>query len=278
VTRPLARSSDAGEADRKTRDLVGAGAGVEAVDGELLRSLRPDLVILQDACGVCSADAGDVRAALAALDPRPAVLTLNTSSVEGMLDGALKIGAAVGLREEAERAVAGWRDRLHGALDRVTPYAPGPRVAVLEWSDPLFVGGHWTAQLVERAGGEHPLNPTRALAGAGAGAGAHGAHRAGGPSRRVTAEELVEARIGALVVAPCGEGLAEAERAARRLSRESWWGELPAAREGRVAAVSGTQLSRPGPGLIAAQEWFVWWLGDRVGGAPAGLAWSEPLG
>ena len=277
VTRPLARAANAAEADRRTRELTGAGAGVETLDAAALRSLEPDLVILQDACGVCSADAGDARAALASLDPRPAVLTLNAASVEDMLDGALRIGAAVGLREAAEEAVAGWRDRLHRALDRVTPYAPGPRAAVLEWADPLFVGGHWTAQLVERAGGEHPLNPTRALAGAGAGAGAHGAHRSGGPSRRITAEELVSARIEALVVAPCGEGLDEAERAVERLTREPWWGELPAARAGRVAAVSGKQLSRPGPGLVGAQEWFVWWLGDRGGEAPAGLEWSEPL-
>jgi len=278
VTRPLARSGEAAGADQKTRELIDAGAGVEALDRGLLRSLAPDLVILQDACGVCSADAGAVKGALASLDPRPAVLTLNTASVEDMLDGALKIGAAVGLREAAEEAVAGWRDRLHRALDRVTPYAPGPRVAVLEWADPLFVGGHWTAQLVERAGGEHPLNPTRALAGAGAGAGAHGAHRAGGPSREITAEELAGARIEALVVAPCGEPLEGAERAAERLAREPWWGGLPAARAGRVAAVSGKQLSRPGPGLVAAQEWFVWWLGDRSGAAPGGLEWSEPLG
>ena len=58
------------------------------------------------------------------------------------------------------------RDRMDRAQERVPAFAPRPRVAFLEWTDPLFVGGHWTPQLIERAGGEHTLNPTRAVAGA----------------------------------------------------------------------------------------------------------------
>jgi hypothetical protein len=35
------------------------------------------------------------------------------------------------------------------------------QVAFLEWFEPLFPGGHWTPQLIEMAGGQHPLNPCR---------------------------------------------------------------------------------------------------------------------
>ena len=34
---------------------------------------------------------------------------------------------------------------------------PRPRVAALEWLDPVFVAGHWTPQLIELAGGEDVL-------------------------------------------------------------------------------------------------------------------------
>ncbi len=40
------------------------------------------------------------------------------------------------------------------------------QVAFMEWVDPIFAGGHWTPQLIELAGGAHPLNPCRNGAGA----------------------------------------------------------------------------------------------------------------
>jgi iron complex transport system substrate-binding protein len=185
-----------------------------------------------------------------------------------MLDAAIAIGEATGLERQAEAAVTGWRDRFHRALDLVTPYAAGPRVAALEWTDPVFIAGMWMAQMIERAGGEHPLSPTRALAGAGSGAGAHGAHRVGEPAKQIEGRELVDAGIETLIVAPCGEPMEAALRAIDGLSREPWWEDLPAARSGRVIAADGRLLSRPGPRLVDGQEWLVSVLAERPGADP----------
>lgn len=32
---------------------------------------------------------------------------------------------------------------------------------MLEWIEPIFPGGHWTPEIVQLAGAEHPLNPVR---------------------------------------------------------------------------------------------------------------------
>ena len=32
------------------------------------------------------------------------------------------------------------------------------QVAFVEWLDPLFVGGHWTPEMIKMAGATHPLN------------------------------------------------------------------------------------------------------------------------
>lgn len=272
VTRPRARAADPADADRAARDLVNAGEPVEALDADALRALRPDLILLQDRCAVCSTDDASVRRAIEDLAPQPEILTLNPDSVEGMLDAAIAIGEATGLEDAAEEAVTAWRERLHGALDAVTPYAAGPRVAVLEWVDPIYIGGSWVPQLVERAGGEHPLLPTAPLAGAGAGAGAHAAHRSAPPSRQISHEELTGAGLDAIIIAPCGEDLDTARRAAQRLRNEDWWDGLGVQ---RLAAVSGTLLSRPGPRLVEAQEWLVGWLNDRPEMIPEGFPWVQ---
>ena len=274
LTRPRAVSADHVETDRRTREALAIGQPLDELDSDSLRALAPDLILTQDRCGVCSIDAGTLRDAIGAMNPEPAVLSLNPDSVEGMFDAALAIGAAAGLERQAEDAVTAWRERQHRAMDQVTPYVTGPRTAVLEWTDPLFIAGSWVPQLVERAGARHPLLPTTPIPGAGSGAGAHAAHRAAPPSRAVTPEELLEADIDALVVAPCGLDLDGARAAARALAQQPWWAELPAAQTDRVAAVSGTLLSRPGPRLIDAQEWFVGWLNGRANMIDPGFPWS----
>jgi iron complex transport system substrate-binding protein len=224
---------------------------------------------------VCSVDPDLVQQALSDAGLAPRLLFLNVESVEGMLDAAIAIGEAAGLEREAETAVTLWRERLHRAMDLVTPYAAGPRAAVLEWTDPLFIGGSWIPQLVERAGAEHPLLPTGPLPKAGAGAGAHGAHRVAPPSKRITAEDLARAGIDALIVAPCGEPVEVAMRQIEMLAENPWWGSIPAVKTGRVYAADGRLLSRPGPRLVDAQEWMVSLLADRPEADPGTVGFKR---
>lgn len=63
------------------------------------------------------------------------------------------------------------------------PEAQRPSVAMLEWVDPIFMGGHWTPQLVEMAGGRHPMNPCKQVKGLGATPRSAGCGLAAGLSR-----------------------------------------------------------------------------------------------
>mmetsp|Transcript_10096 Transcript_10096/g.33220 ORF Transcript_10096/g.33220 Transcript_10096/m.33220 type:complete len:126 (+) Transcript_10096:267-644(+) len=94
-----------------------------------------------------------------------------------------------------------------------------PRVAFIEWSDPLYVGGHWTPQLIERAGGEHPLNA--------------GGESGGGKSFPVPPSAVVEADPDLVILAPCGLTLDMTRREATALARTEWWRSLRAVREPR---------------------------------------------
>jgi ABC-type Fe3+-hydroxamate transport system substrate-binding protein len=166
---------------------------------------------------------------------------------------------------------------LYRASDCVNPYQDGPSVALLEWTDPLFAAGHWTPQLIERAGGRHPLNPTAEPPAGGMGAGSQASARRAGPSIAVTAEQLIASQPEALIICPCGVPLAGARGMAAGLARQPWWRDLPAVRRGRVAVVDGNQMfSRPGPRLVDAFEWLVGWLHDRPALVPARFPW-EPM-
>lgn len=264
------------EIDREVSSSLAEGRSLYEVDAPLLQDLRPDLIITQDLCSVCSIDLASVRRIAADLRPSPAILSLNPQTFEDVLDDILRVGEVIGLADRATETVVGLRERFFRSSEWVTPYVEGPRALLLEWTDPPFVGGHWTPQLIERAGASHPLNPTAPIAGAGAGEGGHMAFRVAGPSRRTTPEAIEAMAPQAIVIAPCGYALDRTLEDYASLRDQPWWRRLPAVRDGRVALVDGNQMfNRPGPRLVDAFEFLVGWLNDRPELIPEAFPWRN---
>jgi iron complex transport system substrate-binding protein len=114
---------------------------------------------------------------------------------------------------------------------------PRPRVAVIEWIEPLMIAGNWTPELIELAGG------TAGLA------------EAGRHSRYATWSELAAFAPEVVVIAPCGFDLERSRREASRLITMPRWLELPAVRGGNVTVVDGdAYFNRPGPRLVDSLE------------------------
>ncbi|NBP52199.1 MAG: cobalamin-binding protein, partial [Actinobacteria bacterium] len=243
--------------DAAVRASLAAGDSLYRIDEDLLRALAPDVILTQDLCEVCSIDLRSVERIAATLPSRPRIVNLNPTTVWQVLDDLLAVGEAVGRASSAQAAATMLRDRLWTAAEQGTPFTDGPGVLFLEWTDPPFVGGHWTPELIALAGGAHPLNP------------------AGARSRVATPEEIVASAPERVVVAPCGLPLAAVRESVRALERTPWWNELPAVRSARAAAatgrtattvqlVDGNQMfNRPGPRLIDALEWLAAWIQDR---------------
>jgi diphthamide synthase (EF-2-diphthine--ammonia ligase) len=162
------------------------------------------------------------------------------------------------------------RDRVRRAEEQadaatLTRKAAGlgaPSVAFLEWLDPVYVGGHWTPELIEMAGARHPLNP--------AGSGSDG--MGGGKSFAVATTAVTASHPDFVILSPCGLDLKATEAEVWSLwetdesggggvcdgSRGNWFKNLKAVRDGRVAMVDGNQMfNRPGPRLVDALEWLV---------------------
>ncbi len=273
---PLHGDLPAAEIDRAVADATHADACLYHLDEVRLRDLRPDLILTQSMCGVCSIDLPAVEAAAGRLDPAPTILSLDPHSLEDVFDDLLAVGEAIGHQQRALDAVVALRNRLDEAANHVNPYDAKPSVLALDWTDPPYVAGHWTPQLIERAGGEHPLNPTEPMEGAGAGESAHGAFRVASASRRLDPAEIVGAAPDVLIVCPCGLDLDRAEAETRNLLQTHWFPHLPAVEAGRVAIVDGTQmLARPGPRLIDAYEFLVGYLNDLPHLIPEGFPWRH---
>ena len=146
-----------------------------------------------------------------------------------------RVGDAIGRRAEADaliaRATARIR-RVHETLKAAR--APRPRAVVIEWTNPLFVAGHWSPELVRRAGGIDVLAEP-------------GAH-----SVEIDVDAVRAADPEVLLFAPCGFDVSRAACEAEALiATEAWrW-----ARDRTTWALDGNALtSRPGPRLVDGIE------------------------
>ncbi len=266
------------DVDSHVRAAMDAKEPLYTLDSALLSELEPDVIVTQDLCDVCSIDLNSVRSAAAEMsrsgrDVR--VVTLNPETFEGVLDDHLAVGGAIGLEAEAGRAVGELRGRWLAAESFVNPYTEKPAVGFLEWTDPLFIAGHWSAQMIERAGGRHPLNETVPRPGSGAAAGLQAGSRVAGRSIAVPGEVFAASEPEYLVICPCGLTLDEATIEAERLRDSArWWDGVPAVRNGKVAVVDGSAMfNRPGPRLVDAFEWLVGWFNDRPELIPDSFPW-----
>src|SRR2546421_11212729 len=153
-----------GAIDRAVVDAKRAGTATVEVDVQLVAHLRPDVLIGQSVCDVCSIGQADLARVVTTLIPILWVETLHAHTLDGVLEDIAKVGEALELRDEAEELLAGLRYRLRRVAARAAPL-PKPRVLVLEWVDPPYVAGHWVPELVRLAGGQDvaggPRGPPR---------------------------------------------------------------------------------------------------------------------
>ena len=221
--------------DAQVREITGQGRPLYTLREAAIAALHPDLIITQALCEVCAVMESDVRALAARLTPEPRVLSLSATSLDAVFADIALVGSALQLGSEAEDLIAGFRGRLRAVHNTLkAAHAPRPRVAVIEWSEPIFAGGHWVPEMVHRAGGIDVL----------ATAGEH--------SKVVALDAVIAADPEIVLIAPCGYGLDRAEAEAQRLFALPAWRFL---RTRPVWALDANALtSRPGPRLVDGIE------------------------
>ncbi len=220
------------EIDRLVRSAGERGDGTFHVDAAALRAARPDAILGQAICRVCAVTLDQLPADL----PSARTIPLEGSDLAGVLGDIRHAARELGVPERGDRVVADLEGRLARVRERVAG-RPRPRVACIEWTDPIFPGGHWVPEQVVTAGGDDVLGPV------------------GTPSVAIPWDDVLRARPDVLVVMPCGFGTRRALREAALLAARPGFADLPAARSGRVFAVDGSSyFSRPGPRVVDGVE------------------------
>jgi iron complex transport system substrate-binding protein len=235
----------AGASSRDIHRLVTAsvhgGSSLYALDEEALADAKPDLILTQELCRVCAVSYREVNDVAKAIDAEITVISLEPTSIEGILNTITTVGAMTENEDAAVDLVESLRERLGAVEEKVQARRDAggrsPRVVGLEWLDPPFASGHWVPEQIRRAGGWELLGAD------------------GEPSTQTTWDAVGEVDPEMLLLMPCGFHLPETLEAWSRTRRPPGYDELAAVRRGRVFALDGSAyFSRPGPRVIDGIE------------------------
>lgn len=226
-----------GGIDQRVKDLVAGGHQLYQLREKAFQQARPDLILTQGLCHVCSVTPDQLTRAIQSLQYQPEMLTLSPTTLQDVLHDIERIARTVGAVPKGKALATDLRDRLERVRLRTGNVGVRPRVVCLEWLDPLYVAGHWVPEMIDLAGGHDVLGSKDS------------------PSYQTTWNDVAAAQPDVIIVMPCGYSVDRTLNELRQVGpvRAAWqraqtsWSDI-------YIVDAGSYFSRPGPRLIDGVE------------------------
>ena len=215
------------EIDVFVRDALAKGKSLYAVDQQLLRELRPDLILTQGLCSVCAVSEETIQATLRGtecmLPATTTVLSFSGGSFEGICTDLRTLSVHTETQERAEQII----DAEKKQWDSIVK-STAQSVLLLEWIDPFFSAGHWVPEQIAASGFVSAIG------------------RSGERSRTLSVEEVGNSGAEVIGVICCGFSLSKNIDFAERLYQNPQLATLPAIKNQQVWAFdANSYFSRP---------------------------------
>ena len=222
--------------DDKICQLMTDGKEIYNLNKENLLNAKPDLIISQNICEVCSAHTEHVKKAMEILEKKPEVYTMDPHDVNEILVSIKDISKMIGKEKEGNNLVNSLSKRLEFVKSK--KFEERPSVVAIEWVDPFFTSGHWIPEMIEAAGGENLISTEKM------------------PSRKMKLGEIKEANPDIIVMMPCGFDVKRTISEYNSvLAKNTDWNELKAVKENSVYAVdANSYFSKPSLRTITGIE------------------------
>ena len=233
----IASGLGSADVDQRIKEIVEQGLSVYRVDADALQELAADIVVTQSQCEVCAISEKELESALGDwLGKRPRIVSLTAQDVAGVWRDISLVADALNAGHDGDGLIAALSSRMEAIRKRAASHAK-PRVACIEWIDPLMAAGNWVPELVQMACGEDLLGT------------------AGERSPWIEWDTLERANPDAIVIMPCGFDLARTRSESVTLTSYPGWTQLAAVNAGQVFVTDGHHyFNRPGPRLVESLE------------------------
>ncbi|NER06775.1 MAG: cobalamin-binding protein [Okeania sp. SIO3C4] len=226
------------EIHNRATELLQSALSVYRVETETLEKLEPTHIITQAQCDVCAASLAEVEAAVANLTKsNPQIISLQPNLLAEVWADIEQVAMSLGV--DGNEVISQLKYRVKNCAEKTQnlPVNDIPKVACIEWSDPLMAAGNWIPELVKLAGGNSLF-------------GVVGKH-----SPWLKWEELLIANPDIIIFMPCGFDLERTRQDTMELINRPEWQDLPVVKSGKVYITDGNSyFNRPGPRLVDSLE------------------------
>jgi len=224
------------EIDDKICELSERGEEIYKLITENVSNAKPDLIISQEICEVCSAYTNQVKNAIDILEEKPEIYSMSPHNIQEILRCVSDIAEKIEEVERGEEIVNSLNTRINKI--KKVPISNRPKVLGIEWIKPFFTAGHWVPEMIENSGGINMITK-------------NGEH-----SRKMDITEIENADPDVLILMPCGfnvqRTISEYEK---YLKDDSRWNKLRAVREKRVFVVDANSFfSKPSIRVVTGIE------------------------
>jgi iron complex transport system substrate-binding protein len=139
------------EIDEQVRDPL--SGDLFELDVQVLKELKPDIILTQSQCDVCAVSQTTVEQAAWALEQKPKILAVNPTNMSTIFGMIREVGQLLEDRRAAETVVRTFEE-FELALDSRKACKSPLNVVHLEWLDPVMGSGHWNPELIRMVGGQ----------------------------------------------------------------------------------------------------------------------------
>jgi iron complex transport system substrate-binding protein len=219
----IAVDGDSAEIDRLVKEAMHEAVSVYRVFDDVLEKLQPTHIVTQAHCEVCAVSLRDVESAMARAPlGNPTIVSLSPNSLGDIWNDIRRVARSLDLEQRGEGLIARLQGRMREISARALAAPERPRVACLEWLEPVMPVANWMPELIEMAGGVN---------------------------------ERLENDPDVIIAMPCGFDLRRTESEMHWLARRPEWAGLRAVRSRQVYAADGNQyFNRPGPRVVESLE------------------------
>jgi iron complex transport system substrate-binding protein len=226
------------QVNQRVLTILSEALAVYRVDALRLRELQPDIIVTQSQCDVCAVSMREVEEAVAEwVGKRPEIVSLAPYALADIFTDIERVARAFGVAEKGREVTCKLRSRMDAIAQAASASDSRPRLAVIEWIEPLMATGNWMPELVAMAGGENLFG------------------RPGEHSPWMKFAELAATDPDVILICPCGFKIDRTLEELPLLARNPGWTQLRAVRSNQVFVADGNQyFNRPGPRIAESLE------------------------
>jgi iron complex transport system substrate-binding protein len=224
--------------DKKIRRLLKDGKSIYQLNHQLLKQLKPDVIIGQSTCKVCAPYFNEIDQVRKILRYQLKIIIFHSHTIEQMFKDILILAAELRVEAKGKALVNSIKSEINNVSKRFNiNVVKKPKVLCIEWLDPFFTAGHWVPEMVEIAGGLNCISRPSEF------------------SRQLQWSEIIKTDPEILILMPCGFSIQKTMKEIYKLEKNKNWYKLRAVKAKKVYVVNAAAyFSRLGPRISRGIE------------------------